>query len=121
MIKPGWKSSEFWVTLVSFVFSGAYLTGLLNDHGQKEDLINEGSKGVEAIILIIGQLTVLYRYVKGRSDIKKIWSNNQNESNKLVDQPVVIEKEVKTDVKRRINKKRSRKTQTKNTRKGGRS
>ncbi len=74
-IKPGWRSSEFWVTLVSFIFSGAYLTGLLNDHGQKEDLITEGSRGVEAVILIIGQLTVLYRYVKGRSDIKKTWWN----------------------------------------------
>jgi hypothetical protein len=117
MIKPGYKTSEFWFTLVSFLFSGLYLLGILNDHSQKEDLIAETSRGLEALILIIGQLTVLFRYVKGRNEIKKIWSNNQNESNKSIEEPVVIEKEVKKDVKPRTNKSRSRKTNTKHKRK----
>jgi hypothetical protein len=116
MIKPGYKTSEFWFTLVSFLFSGAYLLGLISENSQKEDLIQETSRGLEALILIIGQLTVLFRYVKGRNEIKKIWWSNQNESNKLVEQP-----EGKKDVKRRTNKNRSRKTNIKNTRKGGRS
>lgn len=73
MIKPGYKTSEFWFTLVSFLFSGAYLLGLINENSQKEDLIQETSRGLEALILIIGQLTVLFRYVKGRNEIKKIW------------------------------------------------
>lgn len=73
MIKPGYRTSEFWFTLVSFLFSGAYLLGLLESNNQKEDLINETSKGLEAIILIIGQLTVLFKYIKGRSEIKKVW------------------------------------------------
>jgi hypothetical protein len=73
MIKPGYRSSEFWLTVVSFVFSGLYLVGLLDDHSQKEDLIAETSRGVEAVILVIGQLVVLYRYVKGRSELKKLW------------------------------------------------
>lgn len=77
MIKPGYRTSEFWLTVVSFIFSGLYLVGLLDDHSQKEDLIHETSRGVEAAILIIGQLTVLFRYIKGRSDIKKIWWNNK--------------------------------------------
>jgi len=75
MIRPGYRTSEFWVTVVSFIFSGLYLVGLLDDHQQKDDLITEGSRGVEAIILIIGQLTVLYKYVKGRSELKKTWWN----------------------------------------------
>lgn len=73
MIKPGYRTSEFWFTLVSFLFSGAYLLGLLESNNQKEDLINETSKGLEAIVLIIGQLTVLFKYIKGRSEIKKVW------------------------------------------------
>ena len=73
MIKPGYKTSEFWFTLVSFLFSGAYLLGLINENSQKEDLIQETSRGLEALILIIGQLTVLFKYVKGRNEIKKIW------------------------------------------------
>jgi hypothetical protein len=73
MIKPGYKTSEFWFTLVSFIFSGLYLCGLLETNNQKEDLINETSRGLEALILIIGQLTVLFKYVKGRNEIKKVW------------------------------------------------
>jgi hypothetical protein len=112
MIKPGYKTSEFWFTLVSFLFSGLYLLGILNDHSQKEDLIAETSRGLEALILIIGQLTVLFRYVKGRNEIKKIWWSNQNESNKIIEQP-----EVKKDVKQRTNKSRSRKTNSQHKRK----
>lgn len=73
MIKPGYKTSEFWFTMVSFLFSGLYLVGLIGDNVQKEDLIQETSRGLEALILIIGQLTVLYKYVKGRTDLKKLW------------------------------------------------
>ncbi len=73
MIKPGWKSSEFWFTAVSFIFSGLYLMGLIGENSQKEDLIQETTRGLEATILIIGQLTVLFRYVKGRTDLKKTW------------------------------------------------
>jgi hypothetical protein len=75
MVKPGYKTSEFWFTLVSFIFSGLYLSGIITDNGQKEDLIQETSKGLEAIILVSGQLIVLYKYVKGRSELKKTWWN----------------------------------------------
>ena len=78
MVKPGYKTSEFWFTLVSFIFSGAYLFGVLDNFTQKEDLIQETSKGLEAAILIIGQLTVLFRYIKGRTDLKKTWWNTAN-------------------------------------------
>jgi hypothetical protein len=75
MIKPGYKTSEFWFTLVSFLFSGLYLCGLLEDNQQKEDLIQETSKGLEATILIIGQLTVLFKYINGRTNLKQTWWN----------------------------------------------
>ena len=75
MIKPGYKTSEFWFTLVSFVFSGLYLVGLLEDTSQKENLIQETSRGLEAVILIIGQLTVLYKYINSRKVIKETWWN----------------------------------------------
>ena len=83
-LKPGWKSSEFWFTLVSFLFSGAYLTGLISENSQKEDLIQETSRGLEALILIIGQLAVLFKYVKGRNEIKKIWWSITNEDEKKI-------------------------------------
>jgi hypothetical protein len=102
MVKPGYKTSEFWFTLVSFVFSGAYLFGVLDNFNQKEDLIQETSKGLEAAILIIGQLTVLFKYVKGRTDLKKTWwstatpeerkianrRNSKNKTKKKIKKPI---------------------------------
>jgi len=73
MVKPGYRTSEFWFTLVSFLFSGLYLSGIISDATQKDDLIQETSRGLEATILIIGQLTILFKYVKGRTDLKKTW------------------------------------------------
>jgi tRNA G10 N-methylase Trm11 len=112
MIKPGYRTSEFWFTLVSFLFSGAFLLGIISDNSQKEDLIAETSRGLEALILITGQLAVLFRYIKGRNEIKKIWwSNNSNNEDK-------VKTKETTNVKQRVNKTRSRKTNTKHKRKG---
>jgi hypothetical protein len=75
MIKPGYKTSEFWFTAVSFIFSGLYLIGILNDNGQKEDLIRDVSHGVESAILIGGQLAILWKYLNSRKEIKQTWWN----------------------------------------------
>jgi len=75
-IKPGYKTSEFWFTLVSFIFSGLYLLGLIGDMSQKEDLIRDVSHGVESIILISGQLAILWKYINSRKEIKKNWNPN---------------------------------------------
>jgi len=34
-IKAGYRTSEFWFTLVSFIFSGLYLTGILTENDQE--------------------------------------------------------------------------------------
>jgi len=100
MIKPGYRTSEFWFTLVSFIFSGAYLFGVLDDFSQKEDLIQETSKGLEAAILIIGQLTLLFKYIKGRTDLKKTWwSTATPEERKTANR-----RNVKSKVKKKIKK-----------------
>lgn len=111
MIKPGYKTSEFWFTLVSFLFSGLYLLGIIGENSQKEDLIQETSKGLEALILIIGQLTVLYKYVNSRADLKKTWWNTASEDErKEANKKNGGTKNVTN--KRRTNKTRSRKTNT---------
>jgi hypothetical protein len=86
-IKPGYKTSEFWFTLVSFIFSGLYLIGLFGeDAQQKEDLIRDVSHGVESVILIGGQLALLFRYINGRKQIKETFyqQNNTNPSNETL-------------------------------------
>ena len=78
MVKPGYKTSEFWFTMVSFVFSGLYLVGLIGEVDQKDDLIQNVSHAVESCILIGGQLLILYKYVGSRSSIKKTWWENDS-------------------------------------------
>lgn len=78
MIKPGYRTSEFWFTLVSFIFSGLYLTGILKENDQKEELITIVSHAVESIILISGQALICYKYIKGRTEVKKIVKNEEN-------------------------------------------
>lgn len=79
MIKPGYKTSEFWFTMVSFIFSGLYLLGIIGDITQKEDLIRDVSHGVESIILIGGQLAILYKYINSRKEIKEVWWSTATE------------------------------------------
>lgn len=112
--KPGYKTTEFWFTLVSFIFSGLFLAGIITDNGQKEELINNVSHGVESCILIGGQLIILWKYFKSRSQVKTAYWNSQSGP-----QTEIIE--VKEDVKPGSNKGRSRKTNTKKQTKSSRS
>ena len=109
MIKPGWKSSEFWFTAVSFIFSGLYLLGIIGDNSQKEDLIRDVSHGVESVILIGGQLAILLKYINSRQEIKKTWRESASpEERKKIDS---INNRRKSNVNsKRSSKSRSRKT-----------
>jgi competence protein ComEA len=71
-IKSGYRTSEFWFTLVSFIFSGLYLMGILKENDQKEELIQIVSHAVESVILISGQVFILAKYIRGRSEVKKL-------------------------------------------------
>lgn len=93
MIKPGYRTSEFWFTAVSFIFSGLYLIGIIGDNGQKEDLIRDVSHGVESIILIGGQLVILWKYINSRKEIKKTWRDPDVED----ERPKTVEKNLPTN------------------------
>ena len=67
MQKPGYKTSEFWFTLVSFIFSGLFLAGIIGDIDQKDELTSVVTHAVESIILIAGQFGILTRYLKTRT------------------------------------------------------
>lgn len=97
-IKAGYRTSEFWFTLVSFIFSGLYLTGILKENDQKEELITIVSHAVESVILISGQVWILARYIRGRNEVKKIAESD------------IKKEKVETNDNQRTNTKRSRKT-----------
>jgi len=93
-VKAGYRTSEFWFTLVSFLFSGLYLLGVLKENDQKEELITIVSHAVESVILISGQVFILARYIRGRSEVKKIV---EQEKLAVIE---VSQQEVKNDTKR---------------------
>lgn len=84
MVKPGYRTSEFWFTVVSFIFSGLYLLGAIGDNSQKEDLIRDVSHGVESVILIGGQLAILWKYINSRKEIKQTWWNKATSAEKAL-------------------------------------
>jgi hypothetical protein len=104
-LKPGYKTSEFWFTVVSFIFSGLYLSGIISENDQKEELITIVTHAVESCILIGGQLIILYKYVNGRTKIKQQFETKEieHERNQSSD----------TTIKSRPNKSGSRKSNTK--------
>lgn len=70
-MKPNYKTSEFWFTLATVFVSILYLVGIIEDHDQKEDIIDSSSQALEAIFLLGGQALVLYKYIGARSEQKK--------------------------------------------------
>lgn len=97
MIKPGYRTSEFWFTLVSFIFSGLYLVGVLQENEQKEQLIEIVSHAVESTILISGQVLILYKYIKGRNEVKKVATRRETEID-------ILEEKKSTPVKKKVTK-----------------
>lgn len=112
MKKPGYKTSEFWFTLVSFIFSGLYLIGVIGDSAYKDDLIRDVSHAVESVILIVGQLIIVFNYIKARDHVK----TKETTEVEVVDLPSpVITKEKKNERKPR-SKKSTNKPRTNSTR-----
>lgn len=99
-MKPGYKTSEFWFTLVSFIFSGFYLLGIIGENQQKEELITIVSHAVESVILISGQFFIFARYLRGRTEVKKIVETEKLEELKKQPQP---NSRKKNNVKKRTN------------------
>lgn len=96
MIKPSYKTSEFWFTLVSFIFSGLFLLGIISDHDSKEELISTVSHAVESCILIGGQIAIFSKYVQSRKQQKieheKTKQKEQENISKELEEYVGIDK-----------------------------
>ena len=70
MRKPGYKTSEFWLTLISFIFSGLFLFGVIKEPDTKDELIDVFGHVTESVILLGGQAIVLARYIRKRKEEK---------------------------------------------------
>ena len=104
-MKPGYKTSEFWFTAVTFIFSGLYLTGIISDHDHKEELISNVSHAVESVILIGGQGVILYKYLRSRKvekvEHEKTLQKEADTKNKALEEYVGMNKPLsKIDINR---------------------
>lgn len=79
MYKPGYRTSEFWFTLVSFIISGLFLFGIIKDDSTKDELIGVVTHAVESIILIIGQFGIFWRYLDSRNKYNREYSKEKQE------------------------------------------
>ncbi len=79
MYKPGYRTSEFWFTLVSFIISGLFLFGIIKDDSTKDELIGVVTHAVESIILIIGQFGIFWRYLDTRNKYNREYSKEKQE------------------------------------------
>jgi len=97
-MKANYKTSEFWFTLVSFVISGLFLSGVITDNDTKDELIEVIAHAVESVFLISGQIVILYRYINSRNQQKieyeKRKSKEDEELEKELEDYIGIDKEI---------------------------
>ena len=91
MSKPGYKTSEFRFTLVSFVISGLFIFGVITEADTKDDLISVSTHVVESIILIGGQFAFFSRYLSER----KARQEKEDRVSKELEDYIGIDKEHK--------------------------
>jgi len=68
-MKPGYKTSEFWISISGQILAVLVLIGLLAP-GDQETLGVSIAKSVEAIGVIIANAAVVIHYIKSRTIIK---------------------------------------------------
>lgn len=86
-VKPGYKTSEFWLTLASVLVGSSFLFGVIGSE-TKDSLTSALQHGVESIFLVGGQIFILCRYIRSRKEAKiaEEVKKQQEEHTKLVEE-----------------------------------
>lgn len=77
MYKPAYKTSEFWFTLVSFIMSGLFLSGVISEPETKDRLTEVFTHVVESVILLGGQVILFSKYIQKRHEQKIAYEQNK--------------------------------------------
>jgi hypothetical protein len=70
-MKPGYKSTEFWLTVVAQVFGLVLLFGVLTAE-QSATLYDAIARIVEAVVALAAALVPLIEYIKARTGLKAL-------------------------------------------------
>lgn len=69
MVKPGYKTTEFWVTLITNVITALVLTGLLTQ--TEAEVLNQATAAmVVGLIALITNGLIVFTYIRSRTDVK---------------------------------------------------
>jgi hypothetical protein len=68
-MKPGYQSSEFWITVLGQILALLALTGAINV-GDKDKLETALANAVTAVFTIVSSTVVVIRYVRSRTALK---------------------------------------------------
>jgi uncharacterized membrane protein YgdD (TMEM256/DUF423 family) len=68
-MKPGWKTSEFWVTIATKCLALLCVAGAITT-ADEQNLATTATKGITAVFAILAAARVIAEYIKGRSAIK---------------------------------------------------
>ncbi len=69
-VKSGWKTTEFWVSIVSQITTVLVLVGVLNQ-GDSTTLNASITESIEAVGIVIVNALVVLGYIKSRTEVKK--------------------------------------------------
>lgn len=65
IIKPGWKTSEFWLTILGITLSAAVIIGAITQ--EESDTL---AAALEVLAGMLATMGITSNYIKGRSIIK---------------------------------------------------
>lgn len=97
-MKPNYKTSEFWFTLVSFIISGLFLFGIITDNDYKDELIDTVTHAVESIILVSGQALILYRYMTSRKEQRVEYEKTKRQEREYLEEELEDYVDIKDEI-----------------------
>lgn len=81
-IKSGYKTTEFWLTVGTFITSGLFLLGVIGPD-TRDSLTGTSHQTVETISMVIAQSAVLVRYISARKAEKQRAIHEREKSKRI--------------------------------------
>lgn len=68
--KPGWMTTEFWLTLVAQVVALLVLFGVVSV-ADKDSVTGTMGRAVENVFAVVGSAAAIWQYIRSRTDVKQ--------------------------------------------------
>lgn len=68
-MKPGWKTTEFWMTLLTQLVGLLVILGVISTQ-DRASIEGALSSAITAVVTLIAQVSVLWKYIQDRTQLK---------------------------------------------------